>query len=73
MTTPKLSHHISKFSEKIRAMNDTNSKQLVLSAAEARSLHTDIFTLLAKIAELSDKSVEVDVGPVVVSGGKFKN
>lgn len=68
----KLSYHVNKFSEKVRHMNDTNSKELVLSAAEARSLHTDIFTLLSKITMLAaeDKAV-VAVQDVSVEGGKF--
>jgi hypothetical protein len=40
------------FNERVKQMNQTNSKQLVLPADEARNLHSDIFTILANITEL---------------------
>jgi len=70
--THKLSYHTNKFSEKVRHMNDTNSKELVLAAAEARSLHTDIFALLSKITELTDNKEESTKSQdISMSGGKF--
>lgn len=70
--THKLSYHSNKFSEKVRHMNDTNSKELVLTAAEARSLHTDIFALLAKINVLNDTQAETtEQQDIIVTGGKF--
>jgi len=70
--THKLSYHTNKFSEKVRHMNDTNSKELVLTAAEARSLHTDIFALLSKITELTDNKEEpTKPQDISMSGGKF--
>lgn len=70
--TPKLSYHCNKFSEKVRHMNDTNSKELVLNAAEAKNLHTDIFALLSKIAELTEeKAVQTAPQETNVSGGNF--
>lgn len=69
----KLAHHVTKFSEKVRMMNDTNSKSLTLSESEARSLHTDIFALLAKIAELSTHSIPPmpSIVSINMDGGEF--
>jgi hypothetical protein len=69
-----LSFHVNQFSDKIRMLNDTNGKTLLLTAAEARCLHTDIFALLARIAELTDaknKPVEPDVVSIELDGNKF--
>ena len=66
-----LSIAIRNFNEKIKVMNQTNSKQLVLSADDARNLHTDIYALLANIAELKSAGGEVvQIG--VMDGGRFK-
>ena len=53
-------------------MNQTNSKQLVLSAEEARSIHADIFSLLSMIAELQNRSEPEPVNSVFMDGGGFK-
>jgi hypothetical protein len=72
MTGKKLSYHVATFSEKVRAMNQTNSKNLTLSAADARSLHADIFALLAKISALSDNSqLKSEPTSIKLDGGKF--
>lgn len=69
-----LSIHVRMFNDKVRAMNQTQKKELTLSAAEARNLHADIFDLLAHIAALSENTLES--GPDVISinmdGGGFK-
>lgn len=68
-----LSIAIRTFNERVKAMNQTNGKQLVLSAQEAKSLHNDIFSLLANIAELSSTSgTKDDVIQIQVDGGGFK-
>lgn len=69
----KLSIHVRMFNDKVRIMNQTQSKQLLLSAAEARNLHADIFALLAHIAELSDSNVTepTQVTQIGMDGGKF--
>lgn len=46
-----LSVAIKNFNERVKVMNQTGSKQLALSADEARNLHADIFNLLAAAAE----------------------
>lgn len=60
------------FNEKVKVMNQTNGKQLVLSAQEARSLHNDIYALMANIAELASNKVADDVIQISVDGGGFK-
>jgi hypothetical protein len=61
------------FNDKVRVMNQTQSKQLVLSTQEARNLHADIFALLAQIAELADKpAVEPVINQIGMDGGSFK-
>jgi len=49
----KLSLHLKMFNDKVRLLNQTNQKTLILSATEARNLHAEVFSLLTKIAELS--------------------
>jgi hypothetical protein len=46
MNTPL---HFTKFNEKVKAMNSYSSKELKMTAAEARALHTDIFTMLEEL------------------------
>jgi hypothetical protein len=60
------------FNERVKAMNQTNGKQIVLSAAEARSLHSDLFALLTNVAELSSKGTDSEVIQIELSGGTFK-
>jgi len=55
-------------------MNQTNSRELNLSAAEARQLQADIFDLLLQIAELTKvKKDEVADTQITVDfdGGNF--
>ena len=69
-----LSLHVRMFNDKVRAMNQTQKKELTLSAAEARNLHADIFDLLTHITEISGNSVvsEPESINVVMDGGGFK-
>ena len=74
MNKENLSIHTRVFNDRVRAMNQTQSKDLVLSAGEARNLHSDIFNLLARIAELeSVASVAANNNPINLDldGGKF--
>ena len=50
--------HFQKFNEKIRAMNAGNSKELRLTAQEARALHTDIFAMLEELNAMRDMQLE---------------
>ena len=52
-------------------MNQTNSKELVLSAMDARNLHNDIFELLTQIAVLTEIKQEESVVNVEMDGGNF--
>jgi hypothetical protein len=68
----KLGIHSRNFNDKVRLMNQTQSKQLILTAQEARNLHSDLFALLARIAELSSRSTEsTAVTQVGMDGGGF--
>ena len=54
-------------------MNQTGSKQLMLSADEARNLHADVFILLANFAEAqSAAETAVDNLSIDMDGGGFK-
>lgn len=65
-----LSYHVAAFSEKVRVMNQTGSKNLTMSAAEARNLQADIFSLLSKLVEFSSNNSH-DTIKVEVDGGEF--
>jgi hypothetical protein len=69
-----ISLSIRNFNDKIKHINQTNSKQLVLTASEARSLHSDIFALLSNIAEMqSTNNVSPNQTPssLNLDGGTF--
>ena len=64
--------HVKNFNDRVRAMNQTHSKDLVLSANDARNLQADIFNLLSLVAELSanvDNSQSVQIS---MDGGGFR-
>ena len=71
--TEKLSIHVSNFNEKVRIMNQSQRKELVLSAQDARNLHADIFALLAQIAELSQQPQQTapSITSISMDGGHF--
>jgi len=54
-------------------MNQTNSKELSMSALEARNIHAGIFELLTQIQALTEVKREKDneVITVQVGGGRF--
>ena len=69
-----LSIHVKAFNDRVKVMNQSNARDLTLSANDARNLHSDIFALLALVAELngklqanSEESIEV-----TMDGGGFK-
>lgn len=68
-----LPFHVKLFNDKIRAMNQANGKILTLTQQEARSLHSEIYDLMATIANLST-TVENPASNVTMSmdGGGFK-
>jgi hypothetical protein len=70
----KLTLHLKMFNDKIKLMNQSQSKQLILSAQEARNLHADLFDLLNHCAILSQAIAERPVTEVVnvqMDGGGF--
>jgi hypothetical protein len=64
--------HIKSFNNKVRAMNQSNGKILTLNAEEARSLHAEIYDLMATIAKISKNTGIEDVVVVNMDGGGFK-
>lgn len=56
--TAPLTPSLNKFCEKVRAMNQTNTKSLVLTAAEARNIESDLMQLLITIADLSSEKIK---------------
>jgi hypothetical protein len=66
-----LPYHVKLFNDRIRQLNQTNGKILTLNAQEARSLHNDIYELLATIAELSKPQSSSTIS-VNMDGGSFK-
>jgi hypothetical protein len=68
----QLSLHLRKFNDRVKVLNQTNSRELVLSAGEARQLQADIFDLLTQIQALTEvKSNEPEVIAVQVKGAGF--
>lgn len=70
-----MSIHLKKFNQRIQAMNQNNSKELVLTAKEARDLHSEIQTLLLQISELNKHLIStlqsVQNTPGAADGGGF--
>ena len=59
------------YNDRVRAMNQSNSKILTLNQNEARGLHNEIYELLASIAELK-KTDDTPSVQVRMDGGGFK-
>ena len=68
----QLSLHLKKFNDRVKVMNQTNAKELNLSALEARNVHSEIFELLTKINDLTEikRTAEATVS-VEFDGGNF--
>ena len=54
----QLSVVLQRFNDRVRAMNQTRSKDLTMSADEARNLHSEVFGLLTQIADLNARTSE---------------
>ena len=69
----QLSLHLKAFNNRVKVMNQTNSKDLTLSALDARNLHNDVFELLTQIAALTaiKEAEESTVVNVEMDGGGF--
>jgi hypothetical protein len=60
------------FNERVKLMNQTSARQLTLTADEARNLHSDIFAILANLAELQAKpEVSLASSTIGLDGGGF--
>jgi peptidoglycan hydrolase CwlO-like protein len=70
-----LTIHLKMFNDKVKLLNQTQSKQLTLTAQEARNIHADLFDLLNHCFTLSKKvhenRQEVEVVTVGMDGGNF--
>jgi hypothetical protein len=66
-----LPFHIKMFNDRVRAMNQANSKILTLNQQEARNLHAEIYDLMATIANLSKTASGNAVTSVSMDGGVF--
>jgi len=66
--------HIQKFNQRIQNLNQSGGKELSLGAREARDLHSEIFGLLAQIADLERRilSNPTDSVQIALDGGDFK-
>lgn len=71
MDNTNLPFHIKMFNDRVRAMNQSNGKLVTLNAQEARSLHAEIYDLMATIANLSQSVESPDIN-VSMDGGGFK-
>jgi len=69
----QLSLHLKNFNNKVKVMNQTNSKEITLTALEARNIQAEMFDLLTQIADLSKikKESANEVITVNLNGGKF--
>jgi hypothetical protein len=69
-----LTMHLKMFNDKVKLMNQSQNKQLILSAQEARNLHADLFDLLNHCATISQKLQEQrqdEIVSVGMDGGSF--
>ena len=69
-----LSLHLKQFNDKVKVMNQRNSKQLILSAQEARDIQAELFEILNFLAVLARKQTtsdtDIDIS-VKMDGGVF--
>jgi len=67
-----VSLHIKMFNDRVRAMNQSSGKILTLNAQEARSLHAEIYDLMATVSGLAKVNTSTADINVSMDGGKFK-
>jgi hypothetical protein len=68
----KLSLAFKNFNNKVQQMNQSGSKQIMLSADEARNLHADIYALLANLVETQNATIDQPSTENFMDGGGFK-
>lgn len=65
--------HVKLFNERVRAMNQSHGKILTLNAQEARSLHAEIYDLMAIIAgSARTQDTTTNLVNISMDGGGFK-
>ena len=64
--------HLKNFNDRVKAMSQTNSRELTMSAQDARNLQADIFNLMTLVFDLSAVSKQNDVLQIDLDGGNFK-
>ena len=62
---------IRKFNDRVRAMNQANAKSLTLTAEEARVLHSEIYDMLASVADFITKNQSTGTTEISMDGGTF--
>jgi hypothetical protein len=70
----QLSLHLKTFNKRVQVMNQTNARELILSAVEVRNIQAEIFELLAHIVDLTEIKKEADAEATVsveFDGGNF--
>ena len=70
----QLSLHLKNFNKRVQVMNQTNARDITLTATEARNIQAELFELLAHIADLTDikkASQEEAVVTLGMDGGGF--
>lgn len=68
-----LTPSLSKFCEKVRVMNQTQSKNLTLTAAEARNVESDIMDLLLYVNDMQARLLErADTVQIEIASPGFK-
>lgn len=70
----QLSLHLKKFNDRVKVLNQTNARELILSASEARQLQADIFDLLTQIqalTEIREQQAATEIINVEMDGGGF--
>lgn len=64
--------HLKNFNDRVKAMSQTNSRDLSMTAQDARNLQADIFNLMTLVVELAGRAEQTnDVVTVNLDGGKF--
>jgi hypothetical protein len=67
--------NINQFNERVRVMNQANSRHLTMTAAEARLLHSEIFDLLGRMdqaqTQLNNQLTQQDFIRGEMDGGRW--
>jgi hypothetical protein len=69
-----LSPNLKSFNDKIKVLNQSNNKQITLTAQEAKNLHAEIFDLLnhfTTVGRIETSRKPDEVITVAMDGGNF--